>query len=173
MLLTHINIEYLELVCISSVAILLQFPFQFNQKCKDSNAMAITSVSVTRPMADECSEDYFNQDFFNLITKTGLKRALIFFLINTISIDYGMQFEKIDFTSWQKRKFWKNIWHFELLRYVCSLFDIKIRFLSTANCGRHCKWCDRPGKCSQCVSGYTPKHGKCKRKSSILHGCLF
>ena len=108
MLLTHIKIEYLELVCISSVAILLQFPFQFHQKCKDSNAMAITSVSVTRPMADECSEDYFNQDFFKLITKTWLKRVLIFFLINTISIDYGMQFEKIDFTSWQKRKFWKK-----------------------------------------------------------------
>ena len=128
MLLAHIKIQYLELVCISRVAFLLQFPFQFHQKCKDSNAIAITSISVTRPKADECSEDYFNQDFLKLITKAGLKRVLIFFLINTISIGYGMQFERIDFTSWQERKFWKNIWHFELLRCVCSVFRYQVPF---------------------------------------------
>ena len=60
-------------------------------------------------MADECSEDYFNQDFFKLITKTGLKRVLIFFLINTICIDYGIKYERIDFTSWQERKLEQNI----------------------------------------------------------------
>ena len=27
--------------------------------------------------------------------------------------------------------------------------------LSTANCGEHCKQCDRPGKCNKCESGYT------------------
>ena len=80
MLLAHIKIYYLELVCISRVAILLQFPFQFHQKCKDSNAMVITSVSVTRPMADECSEDYFNQDFFKLITKNWIETSIDLFL---------------------------------------------------------------------------------------------
>ena len=124
MLLTHLKIQNLELVCISSISILLQCPFQFHQRCNDSKAMAITSISVTRPMADECSEDYFNQDLVKLITKTGLKRVLIFFLINIISIDYGMQFETIDFTSWQKRKFWKKYMAFWVATMCVQSFSI-------------------------------------------------
>ena len=77
--LTHLKIQNLD-------SISANWSIPIPPRCNDSKAM----VSVTRPMADECSEDYFNQDFFKLITKTGLKRVLIFFLINTICIDYGI-----------------------------------------------------------------------------------
>ena len=85
-----------------------------------------------------------------------------------------MQFERIVFTLWQERKL-GNIYSVLSCYCICVLhFSTPCPpCLSTANCGEHCKQCDRPGKCNKCESGYTAKHGKCKRKSNILHGCSF
>ena len=173
MLLTHLKIQILELVCISSISILLQCPFQFHHRCNDSKAMAITSISVTRLWLMNVVRIISIKTSSNWSPKLDWNEYWSFSWLTQSVLTMELNMKEL--ISHRDRKGnSEKLYGILSCYYVCAVFlDSKFLIHSTAKCGEYCKQCDRPGKCNKCVRGYTVKHGKCKRKSNILHGYSF